>query len=73
MTLADAPSDTSVLVGVGVGRGAAVGPVALVRPAPAPTADAPVLRGGVEVGRDQWADAAQDAFTAVADGLLEQA
>ncbi|HEY0217827.1 MAG TPA: phosphoenolpyruvate--protein phosphotransferase [Cellulomonas sp.] len=74
MTLAEPSPDVQrVLAGVGVGRGAAVGPVALVRPAPVPTADSPVLRGGIEVGEDQWADAAQDAFTAVADGLLEQA
>jgi phosphotransferase system enzyme I (PtsI) len=47
--------------------------VALVRPAPAPTADSPVLRDGEPVPADGWADATQAAFEAVADGLMEQA
>jgi phosphoenolpyruvate-protein phosphotransferase (PTS system enzyme I) len=77
MTLTGTPEvdgvGARVLTGVGVGRGAAVGPVALVRTAPAPDPDAPVLRDGAPVGEDAWPDATQDAFTAVADGLLEQA
>ncbi|HEY0187261.1 MAG TPA: phosphoenolpyruvate--protein phosphotransferase [Cellulomonas sp.] len=61
------------LAGVGVGRGATVGPVAQVRQAPAPAPDAPVLRDGAPVAQDAWPEATQQAFDAVADGLLDQA
>lgn len=58
----------TVLSGVGVGRGAVVGPVAKVRPAPAAPADEPAPT-------DPAAAKArvEEAFAAVASGLREQA
>lgn len=65
-----APAD--LLRGVGVGRRAAVGPVAQVRPAPAPAADAPLLVDGVPATPAQVHDAVERAFTDVAAGLRAQ-
>lgn len=61
------------LHGVGVGRRVAVGPVAQVRPAPSPPADAPLLVDGVAAGTAQVRAAVEDAFSSVAARLRDQA
>lgn len=61
------------LHGVGVGRRVAVGPVAQVRPAPSPPADAPLLVDGVAADPAQVRTAVEDAFSGVAARLRDQA
>lgn len=72
MTAPVVGAPAGVLHGVGVGRRAAVGPVAQVRPAPAPAADATLLVDGVPATPAQVHDAVERAFADVAAGLRAQ-
>ncbi len=72
-TTDEAPAAGTVLHGAGVGRGAAVGPVVRVRPAPAVAGDAPVVRDGAPVAAADLPDAVAAAFADVAAALRDQA
>ncbi|WP_448061905.1 phosphoenolpyruvate--protein phosphotransferase [Cellulomonas hominis] len=61
-----------VLQGVGVGRGVALGPVAVVRPAPEVAPDAPVLVDGHPADLAGSRAAVEAAFAGVAADLREQ-
>ncbi|MBO0920582.1 phosphoenolpyruvate--protein phosphotransferase [Cellulomonas sp. zg-ZUI222] len=73
MTGAPVGAPAGALHGVGVGRGAAVGPVALVRAAPAVDPGAPLLVDGVEAAPARVRETVERAFDEVAAGLREQA
>ncbi|MGV8976723.1 MAG: phosphoenolpyruvate--protein phosphotransferase [Cellulomonas sp.] len=60
------------LLGIGVGRGGVVGPVARVRPVPQVPADAPVLIDGVVAGPDDVRGAVAAAFAVVSDRLRRE-
>lgn len=68
-----APAAGTVLQGVGVGRGVAVGPVVRVQPAPAVPGDAPVIRDGAPVAPDAVPEAVAGAFSDVSAALQAQA